>query len=74
MPGISTAWASPIADPQGRLFFANAGRSYVIQTGTEFRTLAVNELPEGNQPSPAAANGKLFLAGTENIYCIAAKN
>lgn len=74
MPGISTAWASPIADPQGRLFFANSGKSYVIQTAPKFSILAVNELPEGNHPSPAAANGKLFLAGTENIYCIANKN
>ena len=70
MPGISTAWASPIADPKGRLFFANAGKSYVIQTGPDFKILAVNELPEGSHPSPAAANAKLFLAGTENIYCI----
>jgi len=70
MPGISTAWASPIADPQGRLFFANAGKSYIIQTGPKFKILAANDLPEGNHPSPAAANGKIFLAGTKNIYCI----
>lgn len=74
MPGISTAWASPIADPQGRLFFANAGKSYVIKTGPKFQILATNDLPEGNHPSPAAANARLFLAGTENIYCIANKN
>jgi outer membrane protein assembly factor BamB len=74
MPGISTAWASPIADQKGRLFFANAGKSYVIQAGPKFKILATNDLPEGNHPSPAAANGKLFLAGTENIYCIADRN
>ena len=74
MPKISTAWASPIADPQGRLFFANAGKSYVIQTGPKFKILATNDLLEGNHPSPAAANGKIFLAGTENIYSITNKN
>jgi outer membrane protein assembly factor BamB len=67
---ISTAWASPIADPQGHLFFANAGKSYVIQAGPECRILGVNDLGDGNHPSPAAAEGRLFLVGVKNIYCI----
>jgi outer membrane protein assembly factor BamB len=70
LEGISTTWASPIADPQGRLFFANAGKSYVIQTGPEYRVLAVNDLGDGNHPSPAVANGRLFLVGMKNLYCI----
>ena len=71
---ISTNWASPIADPKGRLFFANAGKSYVVQAGPEFRILAVNDLGDGNHPSPAAAKGRLFLVGMKNIYCIGTKN
>lgn len=71
---ISSNWASPIADPKGRLFFANAGKSYVVQAGSEFHILAVNDLGDGNHPSPAAANGRLFLGGMKNIYCIGAKN
>ncbi|HUV62978.1 MAG TPA: hypothetical protein VMW24_03715, partial [Sedimentisphaerales bacterium] len=71
---ISTTWASPIVDPKGRLFFANAGKSYVIQAGPEFRILAVNDLGDGNHPSPAAANGGLFLVGMKNIYCIGTEN
>ncbi|MBN2138064.1 MAG: PQQ-binding-like beta-propeller repeat protein [Sedimentisphaerales bacterium] len=67
---ISTAWASPVADPKGRLFFANAGKSYVIQTGPRLLILATNDLGDGNHPSPAVANGKLYLAGTQNLYCI----
>jgi len=67
---ISTNWASPIADPKGRLFFANAGKSYVVQAGPEYRILAINDLGDGNHPSPAAAKGKLFLVGMKNIYCI----
>jgi outer membrane protein assembly factor BamB len=70
---ISTAWASPIADPKGRLFFANAGKSYVVQAGPECRILAVNDLGDGNHPSPAAAQGRLFLVGMKNIYCIGTK-
>jgi len=71
LKGISTIWASPIADPQGRLFFANAGKSYVIQTGPKFRILAVNDLCDGSHPSPAVADEKIFLVGMNNIYCIA---
>ena len=70
LEGLSTTWASPIVDANGRLYFANAGKSYVLQSGPEFRVLAVNDLGDGNHPSPAAADGKLFLVGLKNIYCI----
>jgi outer membrane protein assembly factor BamB len=73
LDGIPTTWASPIADPEGRLFFANAGKSFVIQAGPEFRVLAVNDLGDGSHPSPAVANGKLFLVGLKNLYCIGKK-
>jgi outer membrane protein assembly factor BamB len=70
LPGISTVWASPVVDGDGRLYFANAGKSYVIQSGPEFRILAVNDLGDGNHPSPAVAQGRLFLVGLKNVYCI----
>ncbi|MCX5644195.1 MAG: PQQ-binding-like beta-propeller repeat protein [Phycisphaerae bacterium] len=74
LQGIATAWASPIADPQGRLFFANAGKSYVVQAGPQCRILAVNDLGDGNHPSPAAAKGRLFLVGLKNIHCLGTEN
>lgn len=70
LEGISSTWASPIADPDGHLFFASAGRSYVIQSGPEFRVLAVNDLQDPNHPSPAASEGKLFFAGKKKLICI----
>lgn len=70
LAGISTTWASPVADANDRLFFANAGKSYVIQAGPEFRVLAVNDLGDGSHPSPAVVNGRLFLVGQKNLYCI----
>jgi len=71
--GLSSDWASPIADANGRLYFANAGKSYVIQTGPQFRILATNDLGDGNHPSPAVANGRFFLVGMKNIYCVGQK-
>ncbi len=73
LEGLSSDWASPIADPSGRLFFANAGMSYVIQTGPQPRILAANDLNDPNHTSPAVANGRLFLVGQKNVYCIANK-
>jgi outer membrane protein assembly factor BamB len=72
LEGISTTWASPVADPHGRLYYANAGKSYVLEAGPEFRVLAVNDLRDGNHPSPAVAGGRLFLVGLKNVYCIGA--
>jgi outer membrane protein assembly factor BamB len=70
LAGISTTWASPVADGDGRLYFASAGKGCVVQSGPEFRVLAVNDLGDGNHASPAVAKGRLFLVGLKNLYCI----
>lgn len=70
LEGLSSGWASPVADPEGRLFFANAGKSYVVQAGPEFRVLAANDLGDGNHPSPAVAGGCLFLVGQTSVFCV----
>ncbi len=73
LKGISSIWASPVADGSGRIYFANAGRSYVIQAGGEFKVLAVNDLHDGSHPSPAVANGRMFLVGAEYVHCVGRK-
>jgi len=78
LDGISTTWASPIVDGNGRIYFANAGKSFVVRSGPEFEVLAVNDLSEGdlsdgNHPSPAVADGRMFLVGMKNVYCIRKK-
>ena len=70
LSGISSTWASPVADGNGRIYFASAGKSYVVQSGPEFHVLAVNDLGDANHPSAAVARGRLFLEGMKNIYCI----
>jgi outer membrane protein assembly factor BamB len=70
---LTSTWASPIADATGRLYFATAGLSYVIQSGVEFKVLAINDLADPNHASAAASNGRIFLAGTRNVYCVGAK-
>jgi outer membrane protein assembly factor BamB len=73
LPGLTTSWASPIADGAGRVYYASAGKSYVLQAGAEFRVLAVNDLDDPNHASPAVAGGRIYLAGTRMLHCIGNK-
>jgi outer membrane protein assembly factor BamB len=70
---LSSNWASPVGDGDGRLYFASAGVSCVVQAGPEFRLLATNDLDDPNDASAAVSGGWLFLAGTRNVYCIGTK-
>ena len=71
--GISTTWASPVADPVGKIYFASAGKSFVIRTGRKFELLATNDLDDANHASPAVSDGRMFLVGMRNVYCIGKK-
>lgn len=70
LEGLFTTWASPIADPQGRIYFATAGKSYVLQAGSQLQVLATNDLGDGNHASPAVAHGCLYLVGMKHVYCV----
>ena len=70
---LGSSWASPIVDGDGRIYFANGGRSYVVQSGPQLKVLAVNDLGDANHGSPAVSNGRLIIAGLKNLYSIAAK-
>jgi outer membrane protein assembly factor BamB len=64
---------SPFVTPEGRLYCAGAGKSYVIQTGPEFKVLAVNDLGDGGDASAAVAGGRIFLKGQRQLYAIGKK-
>jgi outer membrane protein assembly factor BamB len=69
LPGVSTA-SSPFTTPEGRIYFASAGKSYVVKAGAKLEILAVNDLGDGSQASPAVADGCIFLKGRKQLYCI----
>jgi outer membrane protein assembly factor BamB len=73
LEGVTTTWASPIADAASRVFFASAGKSFVIQAGPEPRIIATNDLGDPNHASPAVAGGRMYLLGTKSLYCIGRK-
>ena len=69
LPGVST-WASPIATPDNRIYFASAGKSYILRAGEKLEILATNEIGEENRASAAVSSGRIFLRGDKNLYCI----
>ncbi|HLY09159.1 MAG TPA: PQQ-binding-like beta-propeller repeat protein, partial [Planctomycetota bacterium] len=73
LAGVSSTWASPIADGDGRVYFASGGKTTVIQAGPQIKILAVNDLGDPNHASPAVSNGRIYIAGLKNLYCIGAK-
>ena len=72
LPGVST-WASPLATADGRLYFASAGKSYVLRAGDKLEILATNEIGEEGRASAAASGGRIYLRGNKNLYCIGTK-
>jgi hypothetical protein len=70
LDGLTTTWASPIADAAGHIFYASAGKSYVLQAGPDLRVLAVNDLGDPNHASAAVANERIYLLGTKALHCI----
>lgn len=67
---LGSSWASPIADGNGRIYFASGGRSYVVQSGPQLKVLSINDLGDPNHASPAVSGGRLFILGLKNLYCI----
>ncbi len=73
LAGISSSWASPIADGNGRIYFASGGKSTVVQAGPQLKVLATSDLGDPNHSSPAVAGGRMFISGLKNLYCIGAR-
>jgi hypothetical protein len=72
LPGVETA-ASPVATPEGHIYFASGGISYVVKAGPPPEILARNDLGDPGRASPAVAGGRLFLKGGRYLYCIGKK-
>lgn len=73
LAGVGSTWASPIADEEGHLFFANGGKSYVVKAGPAFEVIAVNDLEDANHASAAVGGGQIYIMGLKQLWCIGAK-
>jgi outer membrane protein assembly factor BamB len=67
------AAVSPVATPEGLVYCASAGKSYVVKAGPAFAVLGRGDLGDPSRASPAVAGGRLFLKGGRNLYCVGKK-
>jgi outer membrane protein assembly factor BamB len=61
---------SPVATSDGRLYFASAGKTFVIQAGPQLTVLATNDLGDPGEASPAVSDGRFFLKGRRYLFAV----
>jgi outer membrane protein assembly factor BamB len=62
--------ASPSIAGDRVYLVSEKGVTYIIETGTEYKELVRCELGEKVYASPAFADGRIYIRGIENLYCI----
>jgi outer membrane protein assembly factor BamB len=63
-------WASPLL-AQDRIYcFSQEGRVTVLQANESLKVLAINQLDEGMNASPAVCGNRLILRTFKHVYCI----
>jgi outer membrane protein assembly factor BamB len=72
LPGVDPA-VSPIATADGRIYFASAGKTVVIQAVPELKILAESDLGDPSIATAAVADGRIFLKGKAFLYAIGNK-
>ena len=72
LKGVSS-YASPVATADGRIYFASAGKSYVVkasEAGDKLEILGEGDLGEDSRASAAISDGRIYVRGGKNLYCL----
>ena len=67
----------PLPEGSYTIYFRSLGYTEVERTldvGTEYTELTKNSLDEKCYATPAFADGRIYIRGVENLYCIGDKN
>ena len=67
-------WASPTILGNRLYLLSHKGVMFIIEVGTEYKELARCELGEDCHASPAFVDGRIYIRGLKNLYCIGKKN
>jgi outer membrane protein assembly factor BamB len=70
VPKATTFMASPVAYEGKILLTSEEGDTYVLKAGPKHEVIRANSLGEPVYASPAIADGKIFIRGEQNLYCI----
>jgi outer membrane protein assembly factor BamB len=66
-------WASPSLVGAKLYLLTEEGVMLIVQAGPEYKELTRCELGEECRASPAFADGRIYIRGLENLYCIGKK-
>ena len=70
--GLGEYYASPVA-ADGKVFLANTeGKITVLKAGAEWEVLAVNEINEEVNATPALSDGRVYVRTHGTLYCFSA--
>ena len=70
IPIPATFTASPIAFEGKILLTSEDGDTFVVNAGPKHEILRTNSVGEPVYASPAVADGKIFIRGEKNLYCV----
>jgi outer membrane protein assembly factor BamB len=70
VPTPTTFFASPVAFDGKVLLTSADGETYVIKAGPKYEIIEANNIGEPVYASPAIANGRIYIRGDRNLYCI----
>lgn len=69
-PVPATFTASPVAFEGKILMTSEDGDTFIIKAGPKHEILGTNSIGEAVYASPAIADGRIFIRGEKNLYCI----
>ncbi len=70
IPIPATFTASPVAFDGKILLTSEDGDTFIVKAGPKHEILGTNSLGEPVYASPAIADGRIFIRGEKNLYCI----
>jgi outer membrane protein assembly factor BamB len=70
IPIPATFTASPVAFEGKILMTSEDGDTFIVKAGPKHEVLATNSVGEPVYASPAIADGRIYIRGEKNIYCI----
>ncbi len=73
VPVPASFMASPVAFDDKILLTSDDGDTFVIKAGSTHEVIRTNTVGEPVFATPALANGKIYIRGEKNLYCISNK-
>ena len=70
VPIPATFTGSPIAFDGKILLTSEDGDTFIIKAGPKHEVIGTNSIDEPVYSSPAISDGKIFIRGEKNLYCI----